>query len=183
MSTELQQRLAEVAGIAVRVERETAFPPQLLIAQWAVESRWGAKPVGRANYFGVKRGSRHSDFCVVTTQECFSVAQIAQWNDRHPQRPARVIGNLLDGKHIVELEDEFADYPSLEASCRDYVWLITHGERYRSAWASYQVTRNLPALIDGVARVYATAPDYASLVQQIAGQANVAAAIQSAGGK
>jgi flagellum-specific peptidoglycan hydrolase FlgJ len=155
VSTDLQQRLAEVAGIAVRLERETAFPPQLLIAQWAVESSWGAKPVGRANFFGMKRDARHSDFCVVTTQECFSVAQISQWNDRHPQRPACVIGNLPDGKHIVELEDAFADYQSLEDSCRDYTWLISHGDRYQQAWTSYQATRNLPALIDGVARVYA----------------------------
>jgi flagellum-specific peptidoglycan hydrolase FlgJ len=43
----------------------------------------------------------------------------------------------------------------LEDSYRDYVWLITHGDRYQQVWASYEVTRNLPALIDGVARVYA----------------------------
>ena len=180
MSTDLQQRLAEVAGIAVRLERETALPPQLLIAQWAVESSWGAKPVGRANVFGIKRANRHTDFCVVTTQEVFSVAQIAQWNDRHPQRPARVIGNLPGGKHIVELEDEFADYASLEASCRDYVWLITHGDLYQKAWVSYQATRKLPALIDGVAHVYATATSYAALLHQIASQTNVVTTIQAA---
>ena len=151
-----------------------------MIAQWAIESSWGAKPVGHADVFGIKRDARHSDFCVVTTQECFWAAQIAPWNARHPGRPARVIGNLPDGKHIVELEDEFADYPSLDAACRDYVWLITHGDRYQQAWASYEVTRDLPALIDGVARVYATASDYAALLHQIAGQANVAAVIQSA---
>jgi hypothetical protein len=29
-----------------------------MIAQWAVESRWGENPVGHANYFGVKRAAR-----------------------------------------------------------------------------------------------------------------------------
>ena len=29
-----------------------------LIAQWAIESTWGEKPVGHANYFGFKRASR-----------------------------------------------------------------------------------------------------------------------------
>jgi flagellum-specific peptidoglycan hydrolase FlgJ len=180
VSTDLQQRLAEVAGIAARLESTTGVPAQMLIGQWAIESKWGAKPVGRANVFGIKRDARHSDFCVVTTQEVFSVAQITQWNHRHPQRPARVVGNLPDGKHVVELEDEFADYLSLEDSCRDYVWLIKHGDRYQKAWASYQATRDLSALIDGVARVYATAPAYATLLHQIAEQANVVATIQAA---
>ena len=183
MSTDLQQRLAEVAGIAVRLESTTGVPARLLIAQWAAESKWGNKPIGRFNCFGVKRAERHSDFCVVTTHEYLTQPQIDAWNRNHTSRPARVIGNLPDGQHIVELEDKFADYPSLEASCRDYVWLISNGVPYQKAWASYQATRNLSALIDSVARVYATAPGYARLLHQIASQANVAAAIQAARGE
>jgi len=34
----------------------------------------------------------------------------------------------------VEIEDEFADHDSLEASCQDYAWLNTNGELYREAW-------------------------------------------------
>jgi flagellum-specific peptidoglycan hydrolase FlgJ len=28
-----------------------------MIAQWAIESKWGEKPVDHANYFGVKRAA------------------------------------------------------------------------------------------------------------------------------
>lgn len=34
----------------MRLEQQTACPAQLLIAQWAIESKWGEKPVGPANY-------------------------------------------------------------------------------------------------------------------------------------
>ena len=37
---------SEVARIAVALEQQTGCPAQLMIAQWAVESRWGATPVG-----------------------------------------------------------------------------------------------------------------------------------------
>ena len=51
-----ENRLMEVARIAVRLEAQTGCPASLLIAQWALESQWGAKPVGHANYFGVLTG-------------------------------------------------------------------------------------------------------------------------------
>jgi flagellum-specific peptidoglycan hydrolase FlgJ len=44
----LETRLNEVARIAVRLEQETGCPAQLMIAQWAIESKWGEKPVSRA---------------------------------------------------------------------------------------------------------------------------------------
>jgi hypothetical protein len=39
-------------------EAETGCPAPLMIAQWAVESSWGAKPAGKANYFGIKMAAR-----------------------------------------------------------------------------------------------------------------------------
>jgi flagellar protein FlgJ len=180
VSTDLQQRLAEVAGIAVRLESTTGVPARLLIAQWAIESRWGNAPAGEHNYFGIKRTSRHTDFCVVTTHEYLTQKQIDAWNRKHSSRPARVIGEQPSGKILVELEDEFADYPSLESACEDYAWLISQGDPYQKAWRNYQASGDLSALIDSIARGYATDPQYAGLVKQIAGQSNVATAIQSA---
>jgi flagellum-specific peptidoglycan hydrolase FlgJ len=75
---------------------------------------------------------------------------------------------------------DFADYDSLEDSCRDYAWLITQGAPYHQAWAQYQKDRNLHALIEAVAAKYATDPQYAFLAATIAGQSNVAQAIAAA---
>ena len=146
------RRLNEVAVIATALEKQTGCPARLMIAQWALESEWGAKPVGHANYFGVKKAARHNKCCTVATHE------------------------FVNGKSIVE-NREFADYDSLADSCRDYAWLITNGAPYRAAWAQFQQGRDLGALIASVARVYATDPDYAHLATSIAGQTNVMAAI------
>ena len=149
------QRLKEVAGIAAALEMQTGCPARLMIAQWALESQWGAKPVGHANYFGVKKTARHTQCCTVTTHE------------------------FVNGKSVVE-NLEFADYDSLADSCRDYAWLITNGAPYQAAWEQYGQGHDLGALIASVARVYATDPGYAHLAGAIAVQANVARAIAAA---
>jgi flagellum-specific peptidoglycan hydrolase FlgJ len=150
-----EARLGEVARIAVAIEAQTGCPAQLLIAQWALESQWGAKPVGNANYFGVKRAARHQKCCTVTTHE------------------------VVNGKSVVE-NLQFADYNSIEDSCRDYAWLITQGAPYRAAWQRYQNDHDLHALIAAVAGTYATDPNYTHLAATIAGQTNVAQAIAAA---
>ncbi|HZT29487.1 MAG TPA: glucosaminidase domain-containing protein [Bryobacteraceae bacterium] len=148
-------RLHEVAHIAVALEAQTGCPAALLIAQWATESQWGVKPVGHANYFGIKMAPRHMMCCTVTTTE------------------------VVDGERV-KMDLAFADYPSLAESCKDFAWLITQGSPYRAAWQTYQAGRDLHGLIAAVAKTYATDPHYASLVSQIAGQANVAQAIAAA---
>jgi flagellar protein FlgJ len=100
----LETRLNEVARIAVRLEQETGCPARLMIAQWAIESSWGEKPVGHANYFGIKKADRHTKCCTVTTRE------------------------VVNGKSVIE-NLEFADYDSLDDSCRDYAWLISRTTR------------------------------------------------------
>ena len=150
-----QTRLNEVARIAVALEAKTGCPAQLLIAQWALESKWGAKPAGNANFFGVKKSDRHEKCCTVTT------------------------GEVVNGKSVVQ-DLDFADYGSLEDSCRDYTWLITEGAPYHAAWEQYQKDRDLHALIAAVAGKYATDPQYAFLAATIAGQSNVAQAIAAA---
>jgi flagellum-specific peptidoglycan hydrolase FlgJ len=150
-----QQGLAEVARIAVRLEAETGCPAQMLIAQWALESRWGEKPAGHANYFGIKRSSRHQKWCTVSTRE------------------------VINGHEIFK-ELDFADYDSLEESCRDYVWLLTNGAPYRTAWQKYQADKDVNGLIAAIAYTYATDPAYTKLVTAIANQVNVTQAIAAA---
>jgi flagellum-specific peptidoglycan hydrolase FlgJ len=49
----LETRLNEVLRIAVCLEQETGCQAQLLIAQWAIESKSGEKPAVHANHFGI----------------------------------------------------------------------------------------------------------------------------------
>lgn len=150
-----KRRLAEIAAIAVRLEAETGVPAALLVAQWAVESAWGARPIGAANYFGIKKSARHLRSCRVPTTE------------------------YISGKRT-ETNAEFADYNSLEDAARDYAWLISNGWPYREAWKQYLATRDFDALATAVARIYATDPQYGLLIQTVAKQGNVRAAIDAA---
>ena len=127
----------------------------MMIAQWAVESLWGSKPVGHANYFGIKANCRDPKSCVVETED------------------------VVGGKRVEE-KLAFADYDSMADSARDYALLITQGAPYREAWTSYQQTHDLNALIAAVAAHYASDPDYAALVGLISRQTNVTRAIAAA---
>src|ERR1700757_1312147 len=105
--TDRQARLTQIARIAVVMEPQTGCPAPMMIAQWAVESRWGAQPAGQANYFGVKKNSRDPESCTELTEE------------------------VVNGRQVEE-ELQFADYDSLEDSARDYALLITEGAPYRT---------------------------------------------------
>jgi flagellum-specific peptidoglycan hydrolase FlgJ len=152
---DLQGRLEEVCRIAVQLEKETGCPAQETVAQWAIESQWGAKPAGQHNYFGIKRAARHARFCTVLTRE------------------------VINGKSVMQ-NLEFADYDSLADSCADFAWLITHGSPYAVAWRAYQEGKDLDRFLDSIAHVYATDPSYSKLVRTIARQANVSTAIEKA---
>lgn len=91
-----------------------------------------------------------------------------------------MIETLPDGRVRVDLDDEFADYDSLEASCADYGWLITQGKPYRTAWQSYLVNKDVSRLVTAVARTYATAPQYVQLACEIAVEPRVTKALSGA---
>ena len=118
----------------------------MLIAQWALESQWGAKPAGQLNYFGIKAHAAAAQTCMVD----------------HARGDPR--GSRSECQNL-----KFADYDSLEDSCRDYAWLITQGAPYRAAWQRYQNDHDLHALIAAVAGTYATDPNYTHLAATIAG--------------
>jgi len=89
-----------VALLAVYLEQETGCLAQLLIAQWAIESKWGEKQVGHANFFGIKRAAGHTKSCTLATGEIFTAAQLEIWSRQHVDKPARVIEALLVSQRL-----------------------------------------------------------------------------------
>lgn len=153
--TEQEQRLQVIAWLAVAAERKTRVPAHLTVAQWAAESHWGKKPVGKWNVFGIKRAKRHKHWLTRATSE------------------------VIGGRRVTRTLD-FADYLTLEDAVADYTWLISHGAPYRQVWQAFLRDNKFQPLVMGVAKVYATDPDYGVLVWRIANQANVNAAIVEA---
>jgi len=177
------QRLVAIAIHAVKYEQAVGYPPQVLIAQWAIESKWGARPSGRNNLFGMTfNPARHSSYSWVATWEELAEAGIASLpaderraitkREPMPSRP---------GWFRIELQRRFADYPSPQASIADKVGLITRAPRYAAAWSAYQADKVIDAFIEAICIAgYATAGYYPQLAQKIAAQPNLARAIAAA---
>ena len=118
-------------------------------------AQWAIEPVGHANYFGIKKVARHTQGCVVATRE------------------------VINGETVIE-NLEFADYNSLDDSCSDYAWLITHGAPYRAAWKRYlRTTISMGGLRRwGISTPpIRPTPDWQPLVTTIAGHAAALEAI------
>lgn len=176
------QRLAAAALLAVKLERETLalgqtpVPAEVILPQWAVESAWGADPCGQ-NYFGIKKSERDNLSIMKTTHETVTRAWFDAYNLANPQRPAQITVVNPDGTLDVVVGQFFADYPDLEASMRDYCWLIANGEPYSGPWADYLLHHDCEALLAGIAAHYATSEAYRKLVTSIARQENIRLAI------
>ena len=97
---QLKQKYAEVFGEETRSHhKHFLFRP----------------PVGHANYFGVIRAARHTQWSTVATRE------------------------VVNGKSVIE-NLEFADYDSLADSCRDYARPFV-GTELRPA-SSFRISRS-----------------------------------------
>ena len=57
---------------------------------------------------------------------------------------------------------------------------MSHGDPYAAAWKQFQATKDVPAFVAGIATSYSTSAAYTNLVNAIAGQSNVKAAIAAA---
>ena len=134
-------KLAAAAAAAKACELTTHCPRQLTLAQWALESGWGAHQPGN-NCFGIK-----------TYKGDFGVEHVATWEVTHGQR--------------VEQELDFATFPSLEACFEKHAELITNGQLFAPVWSNYQSHPDVDSLIAGVAPIYATDPAYASKLKSI----------------
>lgn len=146
-------RLAEIARIAVSIEADTGFPPAALVAQWAIESHWGERPIGRYGVFGMKAATRHSLSTTAATHEWIS-------------------------GELTPVDQRFADYDSLESAARDYAHTIMTAACYQPAWREYQRDGKIQQLLNGIAEKYAPGNrNYGHLANVIACQENVFHAI------
>lgn len=182
MATKAQQArfLAEIAPLAVDAEERTGVPARMTVAQACAESDWGVKPIGTANYFGIKKAKRHHGEVLKVTHEEMTEVQAAKWLRDNPGRQLAIIEHLPSGRIKVRGQMAFADFTSLREAIEDYCWLITNGEPYRKCWTFFLHHNNVDSLIGCVAHVYATAGAYAKLVTDISKQRNVTWAIAAA---
>lgn len=151
--TTKQEFFSTFIPLAKAAEAKFGVPARLTLAQAALESQWGRRPIGN-NYFGIKQAARHKASKVVLTSEQEKTGQIYK---------ARLA---------------FADYPTIEAGVMDYAWLISQGAPYRVPWTKYQTNKNLAELAQGIAKIYATSHSYTQLLLTLLNQSDI---IEAAG--
>lgn len=132
MATQEQKaRFMEIYNAAVKAGEPH---PEVVAAQWAIESGWGAKQSGKNNFFGIKatQGEKGS---MVNTHE------------------------VINGQRV-SMPDRFKDYESLEEGIADRVNFTQRNPRYRKA-GYFEATSPAEAALSLQKAGYATDPNYA----------------------
>ncbi len=142
--------LEAAAASSVLCERRTEIPAELTVAQWALESGWGAHQPGN-NCFGIK-----------AYPGCFGIQSL---------QTVEFVGGVRK-----VLLQPFATFPNLDACFAEHANLFCTG-RYREAFAQYTAKPDLVKLIRQVSGIYATDPGYANLLLAIAALADVKEAL------
>jgi flagellum-specific peptidoglycan hydrolase FlgJ len=130
------------------------------VAQWAIESAWGARTPGN-NCFGIKFApSRHARSQQLVTAEVVA---------RSKAEPGDCIDQEIAGGRVrVRGARSFAAYDSLEDCFEDHARLIVDGAPYREAWKRYRENRDFDQFVRAISPVYATEPMYSATVLNIA---------------
>lgn len=152
MLTEQQRAaLKQAAADAITCELATGCPALLTVCQWACESGWGSKQPGN-NAFGLK-----------AVKDSYGV----QWLPTH---------EFVNGKEET-FTLAFATFPSLAACFIEHAELITKGAPYTRAWRQYCDDKDVFKLIGNIAPIYATAPNYAQTLKDVASMPEVQQAV------
>ena len=128
----------DVIAAAQAAQRTYGILASVSIAQWALESGWGAKTTGAFNYFGIKAG---------------------------PDQPGRLCPTheVIGGQRI-EVNCKFRDFASETEAFAYHAALLATGKPYADAW---KVRGDYVAYVQAMAPRYATDPNYAHLLISI----------------
>ena len=117
---------------------QTGIDPRIIVAQAALESGWGKSAPGN-NFFGIKSHGQSGGQNLNTTE-------------------------VINGE-TVQINDSFRQYGSADESVQGYAEFMMENPRYRDMMAAEGLEAQVAAL---GASGYATDPDYAAKILQIA---------------
>lgn len=168
--------LLRIAHAAVHIERNRGIPAELTTGQCIIESAWLAKAIGN-NAFGIK-AVKGQPFRRVITTERLTPKQL----EAEKAKGYRVAAY---NNPVAILEQDFADYSTLEECFEAYADLLTKGRYFKDRFARYLVSRDLSKLLDDMSGKdgqppYFTGAGYVELWKSIVSQKNVNDAIEKA---
>ena len=152
-----------VKWIYPQAEKMGEIDPVFVTAQAALESGWGKRAIGN-NLFGITKGSMWKGAVqLVTTTEYFSRPDVTFSS---PEKVLQVV-KLSKYRYKYTVKRLFRDYDSVADCLADHFALLQRPQ-FADAWPC----RNIPELyvrklVDNVGGKYATAPDYAEVMDKV----------------
>ena len=175
-TTQRTSNLRKIAKAAVHIECTHNIPAELATVQCIIESAWLSKAIGQ-NAFGIK-AAKGQPFRRVITTERLTPKQL---------EAERAKGYRIASYNnpVAILEQDFADYATLEECFEAYADLLTKGRYFRDRFARYLEHRDLERLLNDMSGKdgkppYFTGAGYVELWRSIVNQSNVKAAIAEA---
>ncbi|MCL4797626.1 MAG: glucosaminidase domain-containing protein [Bryobacteraceae bacterium] len=169
-----QEFFARIIPGAVAAEDHYGVPAEMIVSQAAIETGWGRSPIG-TNFFGIKKAIRHKRSEWKVTREVLTQAQI----NRIKKDLIITVTPRSDGKLDVILRQEFAGYLNVMAGILDHAYLVSSLGDYRAHFQRFKGDNDFAVYVRGVARVYATDPNYGNLLWTIINQRNVLEACET----
>jgi flagellum-specific peptidoglycan hydrolase FlgJ len=116
------------------------------------------------------------------TEEWFTDAELARFLALGGGRRAEPMGGAPNsrGRRRYIVHDYFCRFDTLADAFAHHNRLLIEHPAYRAAMEQFGQDGNMDRLMDGIAKHYATAGDYADVLRQIAAQDNVRQAIARA---
>lgn len=176
----LQQlnNLQAAAKHAMFCEIDSGVPCELTIAQWALESGWGEHQPGN-NCFGIKEYQGCYGTQLLYTREYLTDSALRQWLAAKSGRTAIMEDGTLDkeGRKLYRCQDYFATFPTLTEAFLKRSQIL-RSFKYNLHFEQYLMDHNIVRLVQGIAPIYATDPNYSKTVLEIASIQEVQAAIK-----
>lgn len=154
--------IATMLPMAEKAAKRLGVEPRFLVAQAALETGWGKSMIKQKdgsnshNLFGIKANGWSGESAKVTTTE------------------------YVNGKATKQVAG-FRAYDSFEQSFNDYVRLLENNERYKPAIQVASVSGDSERFVNELQRAgYATDPQYANKINQIARKVQTYQAIADA---
>jgi len=181
-----QQQLSNlsvyIAPAAIDCELKLSIPADLTAAQCILESAWLKIKPGW-NCFGIKNYDGSFGRQLLLTREFFNDKELAWFLHLGDGREASLVDPSVPanaaGRREYRVMDYFATFPDLTACFAKRASLFLHGT-YLTFAKAYQQDHNFEAYVRAVAKVYATAPNYAEVIMSIIRMPEVVEALDDA---
>lgn len=171
-----------IAPAAIQCELKLGIPADLTAAQCILESAWLKIQPGH-NCFGIKSYPGEFGRQLLLTREWFTPAELAWFLHLNDRREASLVDPSApprsDKRQQYRIMDWFATFPDLTACFAKRASLFLHGS-YATYLQVYQQDHNFDAYVRAVAKVYATAPNYAEVIMSIIRMPEVVEALDAA---